>query len=209
VLEASSDIITRYFPDLSGERLARLEMLGGLYREWNTRINVISRQDIDNIYERHILHSLGIARFVQFKPGTGILDAGTGGGFPGIPLAIFFPEVHFHLVDSTAKKLSVVKAIADEIGLKNVTTEHGRLEDHRKRYDFVVSRAVASLEQMVGWTWKNISRVEKNDVSNGLLYLKGGTLEPMNNPLIHQEVYPLNMYFREPYFETKYLVHLF
>ncbi len=143
------ELISKYFPSLTGSQIVKFDQLGPLYMEWNARINVISRKDIDNLYERHILHSLGIARVIDFRPGTKILDAGTGGGFPGIPLAILFPQVHFHLVDSTAKKLTVVQNIADVTGLKNITTEHCRLEDHRGLYDFVVSRAVASLKEMV------------------------------------------------------------
>jgi len=167
-------LIIRYFPNLSAQQVHQFELLGKLYPEWNAKINVISRKDIENLYERHVLHSLGIARVINFKPGTKILDAGTGGGFPGIPLAILFPEVHFHLVDSTAKKLAVVKAIAGETGLNNITTEHSRLEDHRGLYDFVVSRAVASLEEMVQWVWKNVKKDGVNDIENGILYLKGG-----------------------------------
>jgi len=167
-------LIIRYFPNLSAQQVHQFELLGKLYPEWNAKINVISRKDIENLYERHVLHSLGIARVINFKPGTKILDAGTGGGFPGIPLAILFPEVHFHLVDSTAKKLAVVKAIAGETGLNNITTEHRRLEDHRGLYDFVVSRAVASLEEMVQWVWKNVKKDGVNDIENGILYLKGG-----------------------------------
>ena len=205
----SIDLITRYFPGLPGEQLVRLEMLGGLYQEWNSRINVISRQDIDNLYERHILHSLCIGRLIHFQPGTTVLDAGTGGGFPGIPLAIYFPECTFHLADSTAKKLKVVRAIADALHLDNVTTEHCRLEEHNRKYDFVVSRAVASLDQMVGWTWKNIRPGGTEALQNGLLYLKGGDIEQLSNRAIQQKVYPLNQYFQEPFFETKFLVHLF
>lgn len=187
---------------------AQFRQLGPLYREWNARINVISRKDIENLYERHILHSLGIAKVISFKPGTRILDAGTGGGFPGVPLAIMFPEVHFHLVDSTAKKLSVVRNIADAAGLDNISTEHGRLEGHHRKYDFVVSRAVASLDDMVRWVGKNIRAEGFNGLPNGILYLKGGELEEeladANN-----KVYPLQEYFSEPFFETKTLVHLF
>jgi 16S rRNA (guanine527-N7)-methyltransferase len=166
--------LNRYFPDLSPAQLKQLEQLGPLYHEWNAKINVISRKDIDNLYERHVLHSMSIARAIEFKSGTTVLDAGTGGGFPGIPLAILFPDVYFHLADSTAKKLSVINAIAAETGLNNITTEHVRLEDHYKRYDFVVSRAVASLDEMVQWVWKNVKAVGFNDLPNGILYLKGG-----------------------------------
>ncbi|MFO7646116.1 MAG: 16S rRNA (guanine(527)-N(7))-methyltransferase RsmG [Desulfosarcina sp.] len=167
------EIYNRYFPNLSEVQLEQFRQLGPLYCDWNAKINVISRQDIDNLYERHVLHSLAIAKVISFKPETRVLDAGTGGGFPGIPLAIMFPEVHFHLVDSTAKKLKVVRDIADRTGLKNITTEHCRLENHHEQYDFVVSRAVASIENILNWTWKNIRREGFNDLPNGILYLKG------------------------------------
>jgi 16S rRNA (guanine527-N7)-methyltransferase len=171
------DLIGKYFPGLTSFQSGQFKMLGQLYQDWNARINVISRQDIDNLYERHVLHSLGIAKVLQFKPGTRVLDAGTGGGFPGIPLAILFPEVSFYLVDSTAKKLSVVKAIAYETGLKNVMTGHSRLEDHPGKYDYVVSRAVASLDQMTRWVWKNVIDGGFNEIPNGMLCLKGGEIE--------------------------------
>jgi 16S rRNA (guanine527-N7)-methyltransferase len=171
------DLIESHFPSLTAGQLDQFRQLGILYPEWNAKINVISRQDIDNLYERHVLHSLGIAKVINFKSGTRILDAGTGGGFPGIPLAILFPEVHFHLVDSTAKKLGVVRQIAEATRLENISTEHCRLEAHSGRYDFVVSRAVATLDQMAGWVFKNIKQAGFNDIPNGILYLKGGELE--------------------------------
>lgn len=200
--------IVKYFPELDKRQREQLGMLGPLYREWNARINVVSRQDIDNLYERHILHSLGIAAAIRFKPGTQVMDAGTGGGFPGVPLAIFFPDARFHLVDSTAKKLTVVKAIAGELGLKNVTTEHIRLEEHFNQYDFIVSRAVASLDQFLAWTWKNVKKQGFNDLKNGVLYLRGGEYEPVNPPGISRKIFPLATFFKEPFFETKYLFYL-
>jgi 16S rRNA (guanine527-N7)-methyltransferase len=202
-------IIQKYFPDLTSSRLEQIKQLEPLYRDWNSKINVISRQDIENLYERHILHSLAIAKVIRFKAGTTILDAGTGGGFPGIPLAIFFPDSQFHLVDSTAKKLTVVKDISMVMGIENITTEHCRLEDHWGKYDFVVSRAVASMEQMLNWVWKNIKKEGFNDIPNGLLYLKGGTIEQLNHRTMSQNLYPLKSYFSEEFFETKALVHLF
>jgi len=202
------ELIVNYFPELDKRQQEQLGMLGLLYREWNARINVVSRQDIDNLYERHILHSLGIAAAIRFKPGTLVMDAGTGGGFPGIPLAVFFPEARLHLVDSTAKKLAVVRAIAGEIVLDNVTTEHIRLEEHFDQYDFIVSRAVASLDQFLAWTWKNVKKQGFNDLKNGVLYLRGGETEPFNHPGIKRKIFPLTTFFREPFFDTKYLFYL-
>jgi 16S rRNA (guanine527-N7)-methyltransferase len=208
-------LIVKYLPELSQKQLRQFGQLESLYRIWNARINVISRQDIDNLYERHVLHSLSIAKVIQFRPGTKVLDAGTGGGFPGIPLAILFPEAHFHLVDSTAKKLTVIKEIAKESEIQNITTEHIRLESHFQKYDFVVSRAVTSIDQMLEWVWKNVQSAGFNDIPNGLLYLKGmeaeghGTIEQLNNRAIDSKTYHLKDYFEEPFFETKILIHLF
>jgi 16S rRNA (guanine527-N7)-methyltransferase len=209
------ELIVKYLPELSPMQLKQFGQLESLYRTWNARINVISRQDIDNLYERHILHSLAIARVVRFKPGTNVLDAGTGGGFPGIPLAILFPETHFHLVDSTAKKLTVIKEIAKELEIQNITTEHIRLESHFQKYDFIVSRAVTSIDQMLDWVWKNVKTAGFNDIPNGLLYLKGmeaemqGTIEQLSNRAINSKTYHLKDYFEEPFFESKILIHLF
>jgi 16S rRNA (guanine527-N7)-methyltransferase len=204
-----SRIIHKYFPALTDGQLQQFMMLGGLYKEWNARINVISRKDIDNLYERHVLHSLGIARVIDFKAGTRVLDAGTGGGFPGIPLAIMFPDVHFHLVDSTAKKLSVIKAIGDETGLKNITTEHCRLEEHLSKYEFVVSRAVASLNDMIEWVWKNISKENFNEIPNGLLYIKGGDSKNELSSLKRKyNVIDLSIFFEEEFFITKKVLHI-
>lgn len=222
----NQSIITKYFPELTARQVWQIEHLEPVYREWNARINVISRQDIDNLSERHILHSLSIAKFVNFKPGTKIMDAGTGGGFPGIPLAIVFPDVHFHLVDSTAKKLKVVKEVVTTAGLINVTIEHTRLEEHSDKYDFIVSRAVASLSDMLRWTWKNIAVEGFNDIPNGIICLKGGDLiEEINGAesekvsedsgirmkkcqKITTLINPLSKYFEEPYFKSKFIVHM-
>jgi 16S rRNA (guanine527-N7)-methyltransferase len=214
-----SGIINKYFPLLTEAQNEQFERLGTLYHEWNAKINVISRKDIENLYERHILHSLGIAKVIDFRPGTKILDAGTGGGFPGIPLAILFPQAHFHLLDSTAKKLTVVQQIAGDTGLNNVTTEHSRLEDHRGQYDFVVSRAVAPLDEMVSLVWKNIKKDGINEIKNGMLYLKGGDVD---EELRHLEagrlggweagrhrIYQLSDFFTEEFFLTKKVIHIY
>ncbi len=205
----NSELITKYFPALSPEQADQFSLLGELYHEWNTRINVISRKDIGNLYERHVLHSLGIAKVAGFKPGTRILDAGTGGGFPGIPLAIMFPESNFHLVDSIAKKLAVVKAVAEGIGLHNLTTGQSRLENHAGHYDFVVSRAVATLEEMTKLVWKNILPDGFNEIQNGILYLKGGDIKSELESLKGKyRVYDLNILFEEEYFLTKKVIHI-
>jgi 16S rRNA (guanine527-N7)-methyltransferase len=203
-------ILHTYFPSLTSRQVGQFELLGPLYKEWNAKINVISRQDIDNLYERHILHSLAIAKIISFKPGTIILDAGTGGGFPGIPLAIIFPEVHFHLVDSTAKKLLVVRNVAEAAGLSNIRTEHCRLQEHHGKYDFVVSRAVSTLEEMVRMTWKNISPGGFNDLPNGILYLKGGDLAAeIGSMRKSSKIYDIGSYFKGEFFQTKKVIHLY
>jgi 16S rRNA (guanine527-N7)-methyltransferase len=202
--------ISRYFPQLSEHQVHQFEQLGPLYREWNARINVISRKDIENLYERHVLHSLGIAKVIDFMPGTKILDAGTGGGFPGIPLAILFPQAHFHLVDSTAKKLTVVKTISREIALKNISTEYSRLEVHRGVYDFIVSRAVTSLPEFFKLVSHLISDINKNAIPNGILYLKGGDvkneLELLNRKY---KIIDLSTFFEEEFFLTKKVLHIY
>lgn len=202
-------LIEKYFPGLGKEQKEQFDKLGDLYSEWNMRINVISRKDIDALYEKHVLHSLAIAGLVHFLPGTRILDAGTGGGFPGIPLAIFFPEVHFHLVDSIGKKIKVVQAVADALGLTNVVAEQGRAEQLKGRYDFIVSRAVTTLHEFAGWTANKIDPVSRNAIPNGILYLKGGDLSAELKPFGRRAiVYNLNEMFAESFFETKKLVYL-
>ncbi len=203
------DIILKYFPKLTPEQIGFFNQLEPLYAEWNAQINVISRKDFPELYERHVLHSLAIARFIRFVPGTKILDVGTGGGFPGIPLAIFFPEVQFHLVDSIGKKIKVVSEISSALGLKNVTAEQIRVEQLKTMYDFVVSRAVTALPEFVPWVRKNISGQHQNALPNGIIYLKGGNIDAEIHPF-RKTVFVQNIsdYFEEEYFKTKKLVHL-
>ena len=203
------EIILKYFPGLNSRQIELLEQLQPLYAEWNAQINVISRKDFSEFYERHVLHSLGIAKFIKFVDGTKILDVGTGGGFPGIPLAILFPKVQFHLVDSIGKKIKVVNEVANSLGLKNVTAEQIRAEQLKEKYDFVVSRAVTRLPEFVQWVRKNISHKQKNALPNGILYLKGGDLtEEINSFKKNIFVQNLSEYFDEEFFETKKIVHL-
>lgn len=203
------DIIKKYFTDLSDQQLDHFGRLGELYEEWNARINVISRKDIEQLYERHILHSLAIAKIIRFKPGTTILDVGTGGGFPGIPLAILFPDTSFMLVDSIAKKIKVVNEVAQALGLQNVQAEHLRVEEVKQRFDFVVSRAVTAFPRFVAMAKSKVSARNINDLANGILYLKGGDFEDEIRPFGQQvKVYDLKDYFEEEFFETKRLIHL-
>lgn len=203
------EIILKYFPGLTEKQVELLGRLEPLYTDWNSKINLISRKDISEFYERHVLHSLGIAKLIRFTRGSKVLDVGTGGGFPGIPLAIFFPEAHFHLVDSIGKKVKVVKSVAEELGLQNVSAEQIRAEQLTDKYDFVVSRAVTRLPEFVPWVQKNISKKQINALPNGILYLKGGDLteevKPYRKKIFIQE---LSDYFEEPFFETKKVVHL-
>jgi 16S rRNA (guanine527-N7)-methyltransferase len=202
--------ILQYFPELTKSQQLQFEKLAPLYAEWNARINVISRKDMDHLYERHVLHSLGIAKIVTFKKGTRVLDVGTGGGFPGIPLAILFPEIQFNLVDSIGKKIKVVQAIAESLNLKNVIAQQSRAELYEGTYDFIVSRAVTSLPVFLTWVKNKISRQNNNAIDNGILYLKGGDLTAELSPLkTHYIVYHLSDYFEESFFETKKVVHLF
>ena len=203
------DIILKYFPDLSPGQIALLTQLEPLYSDWNSKVNVISRKDFAEFYERHVLHSLAIAKFIRFTPGSEILDAGTGGGFPGIPLAIFLPHVKFHLVDSIGKKIKVVNTVTENLGLNNVTAEQIRMEQLKTKYDFVVSRAVTRLPEFVNWVRKNISLKQQNAVPNGILYLKGGDLTKEIKPFRKQVfIQQLSEYFDEEFFETKKLVHI-
>jgi len=203
------DLILKYFPHLTARQFVLFENLQPLYSHWNAKINVISRKDFSEFYERHVLHSLGIAMFASFVPGTEILDVGTGGGFPGIPLAILFPEVQFHLVDSIGKKIKVVKAVTESLELRNVKAEQIRAEELKGKYDFIVSRAVTKLPEFVAWIRKNISAKQKNAIPNGVIYLKGGDLtkeiKPFGRNIFIQD---LAEYFKEEFFETKKVLHL-
>jgi 16S rRNA (guanine527-N7)-methyltransferase len=227
-MNTAISVITKYFPYITTLQAEQFTELKELYSIWNAQINVISRKDIDLLYERHVLHSLGIAKVIQFKPGTTVLDVGTGGGFPGIPLAILFPECQFHLVDSIGKKIKVVQAVTEGLNLQNVTSEHIRAEQVQDDYDFVVSRAVTDLSDFYGWVRKKIKQDGFNDLANGILYLKGGDLkEELNNLdsmlryLIttdpqHKKrlssnkvtIYELQAYFEEEFFESKKVVHI-
>ncbi|WP_298653310.1 16S rRNA (guanine(527)-N(7))-methyltransferase RsmG [uncultured Proteiniphilum sp.] len=201
--------IETYFPALTAQQKQQFEALSDLYTQWNARINVISRKDIHNLYPHHVLHSLSIARYVRFTPGSVIMDAGTGGGFPGIPLAIFFPEVQFILLDSIGKKIRVAKEVAEAVGLKNVETVHARAEDEKRRFHFIVSRAVMPLPELVRITRKNISPAQVNALPNGIICLKGGDLTAELRPFRQiAEVVPLSDFFSEPFFQMKKLVYV-
>jgi 16S rRNA (guanine527-N7)-methyltransferase len=203
------DLITTYFLDLTDEQKDRFARLKGLYMEWNAQINVISRKDTDDFYERHVLHSLGIAKVMAFADGSEVLDIGTGGGFPGIPLAILFPEVHFHLVDSIGKKIKVVTEVAKALGLTNVRATHARAEDIREQYDFIVSRAVTAMPAFMPWTKGKFLKRRINPLNNGILYLKGGDLKEELSGIRHPYIiHPLNDFFKEEFFETKAVVYV-
>ena len=205
----TADQIYRYFPDLSAEQKAQMEQLGALYREWNAKINVISRKDIDNLYMHHVLHSLGIAKVISFRPGTTVMDIGTGGGFPGIPLAILFPECHFHLVDSIGKKIKVATAVAEGIGLKNVTAVHRNVMEEKERFDFVVSRAVMDTSELVRLVRKNVKKKGQNSLPNGLICLKGGDLAHELAPFKKcSDVWNLSDFFSDEFFETKKVIYV-
>lgn len=205
----NAEIITKYFPTLSETQLKQYAALMDLYRDWNAKINVISRKDIDNLYEHHVLHSLGIAKMANFKPGTKILDFGTGGGFPGIPLAILFPECQFKLIDGTGKKIRVAQEVCNAIGLKNCHPEHLRGEEEKGKYDFVVSRAVMPLPDLVKIVKKNIAKEQRNALPNGILCLKGGDLQAELQPYHHiVDSLDLSQPFEEDWFKEKYVIYL-
>lgn len=203
------ELIEKYFPQITEEQRQQFAALDALYHEWNDKINVISRKDIDHLYEHHVLHSLAIGRMMNFRPGTEILDFGTGGGFPGIPLAILFPECRFKLIDGTGKKIRVATEVAQAIGLKNCFPEHRRGEEEKGKYDFVVSRAVMPLSDLVKIVRKNISKTNSNAYPNGLVVLKGGDLQSETQPFRRiVEVTPLDQWFSEEWFKEKYCLYL-
>jgi len=203
------DIIKKYFADLTSQQLDQFGRLGALYEEWNSKINVISRKDIEQLYERHVLHSLAIAKIIQFKPMTTVLDVGTGGGFPGIPLAIMFPETSFLLIDSIGKKIKVVNEVASSLNLRNVRGEHIRVEDVKQKFDFVVSRAVTAFPRFVSMVQTKVASKNNNDLPNGILYLKGGDFGEEISPFKEQvRVFELQDFFQEEFFETKRLIHM-
>ena len=202
------ELIKHYFSDLSDTQLNQFEKLNDLYQDWNLKINVVSRKDIDEIYLRHVLHSLGIAKVQKFNPGASILDVGTGGGFPGIPLAILFPETQFHLVDSIGKKIKVVEEVSAGLGVSTVKITNDRVENIDGQYDFIVSRAVAQMETFVRWIKGRIAKKSEHELKNGILYLKGGDLTEELKLYTSATIYDLNDYFEEEFFETKKVVHL-
>jgi len=203
------DIILKYFPNLTDNQKEQFAALFDLYTDWNSKINVISRKDIDNLYERHVLHSLAIARVLNFKSGTTIMDVGCGGGFPGIPLAILFPEVHFHLLDSIGKKIKVCDEVSAGIGLSNISSRHARVEEEKEKFDFIVSRAVMPLSDLVKLTTKNVKKAQQNALPNGIICLKGGELEHEIQPYKkNATLYDLSDWFDEEFFKTKKAVYL-
>ncbi|WP_228850611.1 16S rRNA (guanine(527)-N(7))-methyltransferase RsmG [Aegicerativicinus sediminis] len=202
------ETILDYFQNLSSEQIKQYASLEALYQDWNLKINVVSRKDIDELYLRHVLHSLAIAKFINFNPKAKILDVGTGGGFPGIPLAIMFPETEFVLVDSIAKKLKVVQEVVEGLGLKNVSTIHSRVEEIPGKFDFIISRAVAAMPTFVHWTRGKISSKQNHTIKNGIIYLKGGDLQEELKGFPNAKVIDLSSYFKEDFFETKKIVYL-
>ena len=202
------EAILKQFPDLSENQILQFQKLQSLYEDWNSKINVISRKDIDELYTRHVLHSLGIAKIIEFRPGSKIMDVGTGGGFPGIPLAILHPEVDFYLIDVIAKKIKVVNEVALGLGLKNVKAEQKRAELVKQEFDFIVSRAVTNMPDFVNWVDDKVSKKQNHELANGILYLKGGDLTEELKAFPKATEYNLSDFFKEEFFETKKVVHL-
>lgn len=202
------ELIKKYFGNLTETQLEQFSKLQELYQDWNLKINVVSRKDIDELYLRHVLHSLGIAKVMEFQPGANVMDVGTGGGFPGVPLAILFPEAQFHLVDSIGKKIKVVNEVVEGLGLENVKTTHGRVEEVDETYDFIVSRAVAQMETFHRWVKNKVKKKENHALKNGILYLKGGDLTEELANFPKATIYDLPDFFEEDFFETKKVVHL-
>ncbi len=207
----SVDILFNYFPELTAKQKAQFEALGPLYADWNSKINVISRKDMEHFYAHHVLHSLAIAKVVRFKDFTEIMDAGTGGGFPGVPLAIMFPEANFYLADSIGKKIKVVNEIVGSVGIKNVEAEQIRMEQVDRTFDFIISRAVTALPDFVRWTGYKFHRKSFNTIPNGILYLKGGDVKEELRQLknFKKRTYPIHDLFSEPFFETKSVIHIY
>ena len=202
------ELLEKYFPDLTEDQKNKFANLQDLYEDWNLKINVVSRKDIEELYLRHVLHSLGIAKVQRFLPGASILDVGTGGGFPGIPLAILHPETNFHLVDSIGKKIKVVNEVVEGLKLRNVHTTNARVEEVPGHYDFIVSRAVAAMPTFVHWTTGKIAKENEHELKNGILYLKGGDLSEELATYQRAKIYDLQEFFEEEFFETKKVVHL-
>ena len=202
------EAILKQFPDLSDNQILQFQKLQGLYEDWNAKINVISRKDIDELYTRHVLHSLGIAKIIDFRPGSKIMDVGTGGGFPGIPLAILFPEVDFYLIDVIAKKIRVVNEVAAGLGLKNGKAEQKRAELGKQEFDFIVSRAVTNMPDFVKWVDDKVAKKQNHELANGILYLKGGDLTEELKDFPKATQYNLSDFFSDEFFETKKVVHL-
>jgi len=202
------ELLLKYFPKLTQDQIEKFTKLEALYQDWNLKINVVSRKDIDELYLRHVLHSLAIAKVIDFKDDTKILDVGTGGGFPGIPLAILYPDCAFHLVDSIAKKLKVVNHVVEGLGLKNIKTTHSRVEDIQDTYDFIISRAVAAMPTFVRWIKGKVSKHQDNDLKNGILYLKGGNLTQELKDFTTASIYNISDFYTEDFYNTKKIVHL-
>jgi len=202
------ELILKYFPDLTPLQIEQFTKLEALYQDWNLKINVVSRKDIDELYLRHVLHSLAIAKIINFKDGSSMMDVGTGGGFPGIPLAILFPECEFHLVDSINKKLNVVREVVAGLELQNVKVTHSRVEEIKETYDFIISRAVAAMPTFVHWIKGKVSKTQQNQLKNGIIYLKGGDLTEELQDYKTTTIYNISDYFEEDFFDTKKIVHL-